>query len=69
MKQNNEHIVRQAALLMESALAVRSYTLDIIKPHLDPMLDTKFLPATVPAFAATETFERFRQTFNQFKYK
>ncbi|MEO8103939.1 MAG: DUF3365 domain-containing protein [Betaproteobacteria bacterium] len=69
MKQSNEHIVKQAAILMESALAVRSYTIDLIKPQLDPMLEQKFLPQTVPAFAATETFERFRKKFTNFKYK
>lgn len=69
MKQSNENVVKQAAILMESALAVRSYTVDHIKPHLDPMLAQKFLPETVPAFAATETFERFRKKFTNFKYK
>ena len=69
MKQSNEHVVKQAAILMESALAVRSYTVDLIKPNLDPLLDEKFLPQTVPAFAATETFERFRKKFPNFKYK
>lgn len=68
-KENNEHVVRQATILMESALAVRSYTVDMIKPQLDPVLEQKFLPQTVPAFAATETFERFRKKFNNFKYK
>ncbi len=68
-KENNEHVVRQATILMESALAVRSYTVDLVKPQLDPMLEQKFLPQTVPAFAATETFERFRKKFNNFKYK
>ncbi len=68
-RENNEHVVRQASILMESALAVRSYTVDQIKPQLDPMLEQKFLPQTVPAFAATETFERFRKKFSNFKYK
>lgn len=68
-KQSNDHVVKQAAILMETALAVRSYTVDMVKPQLDPMLEQKFLPQTVPAFAATETFERFRKTFPNFKYK
>lgn len=69
VKQSNEQVVKQAAILMESALAVRSYTIDLIKPTLDPMLEQKFLAQTVPAFAATETFERFRKKFPNFKYK
>ncbi len=67
--QANQDVIRQADMLMESALASRSYTIDLIKPQLDPMLADKFLPQTVPAFAATETFERFRKKFANFKYK
>ena len=68
-EQANQDVVKQANMMMESALAARSYTVDLIKPQLDPMLSEKFLPQTVPAFAATETFERFRKKFSQFKYK
>src|SRR5258706_1930839 len=67
--QANQDVIKQADMLMESALASRSYTVDLIKPQLDPMLADKFLPQTVPAFAATETFERFRKKFANFKYK
>ena len=62
-EQANLDVVKQANMLMESALATRSYTTDLVKPQLDPMLADKFLPQTVPAFAATETFERFRKKF------
>lgn len=67
--QANQDIVKQANMLMEGALAARSYTVDLVKPYLDPMLGDKFLPQTVPAFAATEIFERFRKKFANFKYK
>lgn len=65
----NQDVVKQADIMMESALASRSYTVDMVKPHLDPMLAEKFLPQTVPAFAATETFERFRKKYTNFNYK
>ena len=68
-EQAQENVVKQADILMEGMLASRSYTVDLVKPHLDPMLNDKFLPQTVPAFAATETFERFRKRFANFKYK
>ena len=68
-EQAQENVVKQADMLMEGMLASRSYTVDLVKPHLDPMLNDKFLPQTVPAFAATETFERFRKRFANFKYK
>lgn len=64
-----EEVLRHAGLMMETALSVRSYTIDQIKPHLDPLLETEFLPQTVPAFAATETFERLRKTHPDYSYK
>ena len=41
-----DEVLRNAGMMMEAALAVRSYTIDEIKPHLDPMLDKVFLPRT-----------------------
>ena len=62
--------VRQnSQVLMETALAIRSYTTDEIKPHLDPLNDKRFLPHTVPAFAATETLRRLRDRFPAYEYK
>ena len=62
--------VRQnSQVLMETALAIRSYTTDDIKPHLDPMNEKRFLPQTVPAFAATETLRRLRDRFPAYEYK
>lgn len=65
----NEDIDRDANLMMETALAVRGYTIDQIKPHLDPLNATEFLPQTVPAFAAIETFERLRKTQPHYSYR
>lgn len=62
--------VRQnSQVLMETALAIRSYTTDEIKPHLDPLNVKRFLPQTVPAFAATETLRRLRDRFPAYEYK
>ena len=62
--------VRQnSQVLMETALAIRSYTTDEVKPHLDPMNEKRFLPQTVPAFAATETLRRLRDRFPAYEYK
>ena len=68
-EQASQDVIKQANMLMEGALATRSYTTDLVKPQLDPILVDKFLPQTVPAFAATETFDRFRKKFANFKYK
>ena len=56
-------------VLMDTALAIRSYTTDEIKPHLDPLNAETFLPQTVPAFAATETLHRLRDRYTGYDYK
>jgi HAMP domain-containing protein len=62
-------VVRDAQRLMDVAVAVRGYTVDNIKPHLDPLLDRHFLPETVPAFAATETLARLAAKQPGYSYK
>ncbi|WP_413769305.1 DUF3365 domain-containing protein, partial [Vibrio vulnificus] len=56
-------------LMMEAALAIRAYTVSQIKPHLDPMLAERFLPQTVPAYAATETLNELRKNHPEYAYK
>ncbi len=71
MLQSNarDEVMQHATLLMETALATRTYTTNQIKPHLDPRLDVEFLPQTVPAFAATETLNEVRKKFPEYSYK
>ncbi len=64
-----EEVLRNARLMMDTALAVRAYTVDQIKPHLDPRLEEEFLPQTVPAFAATETMGNIQKKYRDYAYK
>ena len=48
-------VVREARLMMEAAFAVRTYTIDKIRPHLVKQLDEVFLPQTVPAYLPKHT--------------
>lgn len=64
-----DEVLRNAGLMMETALAVRSYTVDEIKPHLDPQLDKVFLPQTVPAYSAIETFSRLQKKYPDYSYR
>ena len=64
-----EEVVRNAELLMETALAVRGYTVEQVKPHLEDKLLKVFLPQTVPAFAATETINQIRKKYPDYSYK
>ncbi|MCC6534934.1 MAG: DUF3365 domain-containing protein [Burkholderiales bacterium] len=64
-----DEVVRNAELLMETALAVRGYTVAQVKPHLDEQLAQIFLPQTVPAYAATETLNEVRKKYPDYSYK
>jgi HAMP domain-containing protein len=69
--QNNakQEVVRNANLMMEAALAVRGYTVSQVKPLIEYQLAEKFLPQSVPAYAASETFNTLRKKYPDFMYK
>jgi len=64
-----QEVLRNAGLMMEASLAIRGYTVKEVKPHLESQLAETFLPQTVPAFAATETFNSLRKKYPDFTYK
>lgn len=71
MLQDNarDEILHQAGLMMESALAIRHYTVSEIRPLLAEQLKTTFLPQTVPAYAATKNVETLRKRYPEYSYK
>ena len=64
-----EEVLRNARLMMDAALSIRGYTVSQVRPHLNDKLQETFLPQTVPAFAATETFNTLRKKYPDFHYK
>lgn len=64
-----EEVSRDAGLMMEAALAIRSYTIEQVRPHLELQLMRVFLPQSVPAYAATETFNTLRKKYPDYSYK
>ena len=62
-------VVREARLMLEAAAAVRSYTIDHVRPHLVQQMAEVFLPPTVPAFAATEAINNLRRHYGDYSYK
>jgi protein-histidine pros-kinase len=64
-----EEIVQNARLMMEAALASRTYTNTQVKPLLETQLKYAFLPQTVPAYAATEMFSEVRKRHPDYGYK
>lgn len=68
-KNARQEVVERAGLMMEAALAMRSYTVGEIRPLLAPHMKTEFLPQTVPAYAATQAFEKLRERHDAYGYK
>jgi HAMP domain-containing protein len=64
-----QEVIRDARLMLEAATAVRTYTVDYIRPHLITQMTDVFLPQSVPAFAATETIETMRRRYAEYTYK
>jgi protein-histidine pros-kinase len=64
-----DEVVRNADLMMGAALAVRSYTNRQIAPNLELQMMRTFLPQSIPAYAATETFEALREHHPEYSYK
>jgi HAMP domain-containing protein len=50
------NVQENARIMMQSALAIRTYTETQIKPLLDGQNHYRFLPQTVPSYSATEYF-------------
>jgi HAMP domain-containing protein len=62
-------IQHMAEIIMENAQAVRSYTIEEIRPLLKPLMDKEFHPQSVPAYAASQNIERVRERFPEYTYK
>ncbi|MBW4422576.1 MAG: DUF3365 domain-containing protein [Myxacorys californica WJT36-NPBG1] len=66
-------VTSKALVLIQTMNSVRDYTTTNIQPLLNPRLDTDstFIAETVPAFAATEVFQRVRKIddYKDFFYK
>ena len=64
-----EEILQNARLMMESALSSRNYTTTQVKPLLETQMKYRFLPQSVPAYAATEQFNELRKKHPDYTYK
>lgn len=61
--------LRTAGLMIESAMAIRKYTSEQIRPLLIGQLEQAFHPQTVPAYSAVEMFESMRKEYPDYTYK
>lgn len=68
-KHAKEEVINQAGVLMEAALAMRKYTITEIKPLLALQNKRRFLPQSVPSYAATRNFDALRESHSEYRYK
>ena len=64
-----KEVTERAGLMMESALAVRGYTVSEIRPLLRLQMKKVFVSQSGPAYAATQTFNKLREKHPEYAYK
>ncbi|MCC8998533.1 MAG: DUF3365 domain-containing protein [Candidatus Contendobacter sp.] len=70
LKENaREEVLQSARIMMESALGARAYTSEHIQPLLTLQMKRQFLPQTVSAYAAAQSFKALRAKFPEYTYK
>ena len=70
LQQNaREETLQNARLVMETALATRSYTAGQIGPLLETQMKYTFLPQSIPAYSAAEVLGGLRKKFSDYAYK
>jgi HAMP domain-containing protein len=67
-KNARDEVLRNAGVMMEASLSMRSYTVGQVRPNLQNDPD-KFLPQSVPAFGATEIMTLLRKKYPDYAYK
>jgi HAMP domain-containing protein len=61
--------LREAGLMMDSALSMRAYTAAEIVPLLNAQMEKEFLPQSVPSYAATQNFLHLHEKHPEYAYK
>jgi len=67
-KTAREEVLRNAGVMMEAALSMRTYTVSQVRDKL-VQKEGEFLPQSVPAFAATEIMNELRKKYPDYAYK
>lgn len=64
-----EEIMDSARIMLQSALSVRDYTVEEIKPLLALQQKRQFLPQTVPAYAAKRYISHLQAHYPDYSYR
>ncbi|MBL6081576.1 DUF3365 domain-containing protein [Belnapia sp. T18] len=62
-------MLQEASIIMRQATAVRSYTSGELRPLLAEQMNIRFLPHSVPSFAAQTVFRTMQRDFRDYSYK
>ena len=62
-------VLDRARLLMESAIAVSTYTSTQVAPLLETQMTYTFLPQSVPAYSSSEVLNALRKKHPEYAYK
>ncbi len=70
LQQNaREEVLDSARIMLESARAVRGYTVSEIRPLLALQQKRQFLPQTVPAYSARKYINKLQEHYPEYSYK
>src|SRR5215475_12910233 len=64
-----EQVLQNARLMMTAANAIRNYTAQELVPIMSMEHDGKFVPQTVPAYAAQRNFKEVQAAFAGYTYR
>ena len=64
-----DEVVRSAEFMIRTARAIRTYTVEQVRPQTKHHMQRTFLPQSVPAYAATETLALLPAEYKDFIYK
>jgi HAMP domain-containing protein len=64
-----EQVLQSARIMMAGADAIRSYTANSLAPLLPSVRGGKFVPESVPAFAAQKNFKQLQDSFPGYSYR
>jgi HAMP domain-containing protein len=68
-KNAREQVLETAKIMMESAIAVRNYTVSEIRPLLAVQQRRQFISQTVPAYAASKFVAQLQESHPDYLYK
>lgn len=68
-KNAREEVIQNARIMIEGALGIRDYNVREIRPLLTLQMKRQFLPQSISAYAAAQSFKALHAKFPEYTYK